>query len=348
MNIALIFGISGQDGAYLSQLLLDKGYSVHGTDRAGVSINVENLEYLGIDHEIHLHDVDLSNYGNVLELIQKIKPTEIYNFAAISSVGQSFQSPISTTEINGLSALVLLEAVRRSDMKIKFFQASSSEMFGIPVTVPQNEKTQFYPRSPYASSKLFAHHSVINYREAFDLFGCSGIMFNHESPIRGMAFVTRKITHSLTMIKYGLQEKLILGNLSVKRDWGYAKEYVEAMWLMLQQDEPDDYVIATGETHSIREFTEVAAEYLGFSVDWNGSGINEKGVDQKTGDVLIEVSPEFFRPAEVGNIVGDVSKAARKLNWATKVKFNKLVKIMVDADIERIEKSLSKNSRPIS
>ena len=340
MKRAIILGISGQDGAYLADLLLEKGYEVHGTDRVEVPVNKESLAYLGIDEEIQYHNLDLSHYEDILNIIERLKPDEIYNLASISSVGQSFEYPILTTEINGLSALKLLEAVRRTDPSIRIFQASSSEMFGVPLSIPQSEKTEFYPRSPYANAKLFAHHSVINYREAFDLFTCSGIMFNHESPIRGLGFVTRKITHSMARIKYGLQDKLVLGNLSIKRDWGYAKEFVEAMWLMLQQKKPDDYVIATGETHSIREFAEITAGYLGYEIDWEGSGAGEKGIDKRTGVILIEVSSEFFRPTEVGNIIGDASKAARQLNWAPKTKFNKLIKLMIEADIQRIKKSL--------
>jgi GDPmannose 4,6-dehydratase len=337
MEKALIFGIGGQDGAYLSQLLLENGYEVHGTDRVGVPVDLSSFAYLGIEKEIRLHEVDLSDYEAVLTVIKDIKPSQIYNFAAISSVGQSFAYPLLTMEINGAATLKMLEAVRRTGLETRFFQASSSEMYGIPVTVPQCENTGFYPRSPYANAKLFAHHCVINYREAFDLFACSGIMFNHESPIRPPTFVTRKITQGLVGIKYGLQDQLVLGNLSVKRDWGYAREYVEAMWLMLKHDTPQDFVIATGEVHSIREFAEITAEYLGFSIEWHGSGADEKGIDTKTGKVLIEVSPEFFRPTEVGNIIGDASKAARELNWAPKTRFSKLVKLMVDADIRRIE-----------
>jgi GDPmannose 4,6-dehydratase len=341
MDKALICGISGQDGAYLSRLLLEKGYEVHGTDRPDIPVDITNLQILGIDSEIEYHSLDLSNYEAILKTVDRIMPDEVYNLAAISSVGKSFEFPILTAEINGLSSLKILECLRRTNSNTKFFQASSSEMYGIPLTAPQSELTEFYPKSPYASAKLFAHHSVINYREAYDLFACSGIMYNHESPLRGVEFVTRKITNSLARIKYDLQEKLVLGNLSVKRDFGYAKEYVEAMWLILQQKEADDFVVATGETHSIREFTEVAAEYLGYTIEWEESGSSEKGVDKKSGKILVEVSSEFFRPTEVGNIIGDASKAARKLNWAPKVNFEKLVKIMVDADIDLVQKSLT-------
>jgi GDPmannose 4,6-dehydratase len=334
---ALITGIAGQDGAYLSKLLLEKGYQVYGMDRQDIELDTRRLKTLGIDHKIQVCAFDIQNFDEILNTFEKIKPDEVYNLAAQSSVGASFEKPLQTAEATGISTLKMLEAIRKSNHEIRFYQASTSEMFGKVREIPQNENTPFYPRSPYATAKLFAHCSTVNYREAYNLFACSGILYNHESPLRGLGFVTRKITHGLTQIKYNLQDTLLLGNLSVKRDWGYAPEYVDAMWRMLQQDEPDDYVIATGEIHSIRDFVQVAAQHLGFEIEWVGEGVDEKGIDRNTGDTLIEVSEEFFRPTEVDDVVGDASKAYQNLGWQSKVGFSEMIKRMIDVDIKEIE-----------
>jgi len=338
MKRALITGIRGQDGAYLAKLLLEKGYEVFGADRRSGSSSNWRLRELGIEREVKIVYMDLLELTNIMRVIEEIKPDEVYNLAAQSFVQASFEMPILTSEVNALGVLRLLEALRMIKSDAKFYQASTSEMFGKAQAIPQGEKTPFYPRSPYGVSKLFAHWITVNYREAYGMFACSGILFNHESPLRGLEFVTRKITYTLARIKYGLEDKLILGNLEAKRDWGYAPEYVEAMWLMLQQDEPDDYVIATGETHSVREFVERAAEICGFDLVWEGEGVNTKGVDRKTGKVIVEVSPEFYRPAEVDILVGDYSKARKKLGWKPKTKFEDLVRIMMEADLERVKK----------
>ena len=333
---ALITGVAGQDGAYLSRLLLEKGYTVFGMDRSDIEMDKGNLAFLGIDKEIQYCSFNLLDYSDICNALNTIKPAEIYNLAGLSSVSMSFREPILTAESNGLSTLKILEAIRHTDPAIRFYQASSSELFGKTDISPQNEKTPFYPRSPYASAKLFAHCSTINYREAYNLFACAGIMYNHESPLRGLAFVTRKITNSMVKIKNGFQAKLYLGNLSAKRDWGYAEDYVKAMWLMLQQREPDDFVIATGKMHNIRDFVEASANCVGIGIEWSGAGVDEKGVNKLTGETLIEVSPEFFRPTDVDNSVGDASKAAEKLNWRTKVSFEEMVEIMVKEDIKAL------------
>jgi len=335
---ALITGIRGQDAAYLAKLLLEKGYEVVGTDRRSGDSSWWRLKELGIENEVKIVYMDLMELTNVIDIIKKLQPDELYNLAAQSFVKASFDQPYVTTEVNALGVLRLLEAIRHFSSHTKFYQASTSEMFGKVQTMPQSEKTPFYPRSPYAVAKLFGHWITINYRESYNMFTCSGILFNHESPLRGLEFVTRKITHSVVKIKYGLQEKLVLGNLEAKRDWGYAPEYVEAMWLMLQQSEPDDYVIATGETHTVREFVEHAFKYIGIDINWQGKEINEKGIDNSTGKVLVEVSKEFFRPAEVNILVGDYSKAKNKLGWKPKTKFVTLVEIMMDAEMKRISK----------
>jgi len=338
MKRALITGIRGQDGAYLAKLLLEKGYEVFGADRRSGDSSFWRLKELGIEKEVKIVYMDLLELTNILRVLEKIQPDEVYNLAAQSFVQVSFEMPILTAEVNALGVLRLLEAIRVINPKIKFYQASTSELFGKVQQIPQNEKTPFYPRSPYGVSKLFGHWITVNYREAYGIFACSGILFNHESPLRGLEFVTRKITYTLARIKYGLEEKLILGNLEAKRDWGYAPEYVEAMWLMLQQDEPDDYVIATGETYSVREFVERAAEICGFDLVWEGEGVNTRGIDRKSGKVIVEVSPEFYRPAEVDILVGDYSKAREKLGWSPKTKFEELVRIMTEADLERVKR----------
>ncbi len=337
MKKALITGITGQDGAYLSKLLLDKGYEVYGAFRRTSDLHLNRLKYLGIDEKIQYLPLELLEFTNIYKAIDRIQPDEFYNLGAQSFVALSFEEPIFTTDVTALGPLRILEAIRAVNPRIKFYQASSSEMFGKVQAVPQDEKTPFYPRSPYSIAKLAAHWMTVNYREGYKLFTCSGILFNHESPLRGLEFVTRKITLGVARIKHGLQEKLILGNLDSKRDWGYAPEYVEAMWLMLQQPEPDDYVVATGESHAIRDFVENAFQAVGVEIVWNGAEVTEKGVDRKTGKVLIEVSPEFFRPTEVDALIGNPRKAMEKLGWKPKIKFRDLVRIMVEADLKRVD-----------
>jgi GDPmannose 4,6-dehydratase len=338
MKKALITGIRGQDGAYLSKLLLEKGYKVYGADRRSGDSSLWRLKELGIDKKIHHIYMDLLEYSNIVDVIKEIKPDELYNLAAQSFVAASFKQPLLTAEIDALGVLRILEAVRLFSPKTKVYQASTSEMFGKVQSIPQNEKTPFYPRSPYAVSKLFAHWICVNYRESYDLFVCSGILFNHESPLRGIEFVTRKVSYTVARIYNGFDEKIVVGNLDSKRDWGYAEEYVYGMWLMLQQKKADDYVLATGETHTVREFIEKAFETVGINIVWKGKGVDEKGYDKKTGKVLVEVSKEFYRPAEVDLLLGDPSKAEKELGWKAKTKFEELVKMMVSADIERIKK----------
>ncbi len=336
MKKALITGIRGQDGAYLAKLLLDKGYKVYGADRRSGDSSLWRLKELGIENKIEHIYMDLLEYSNIIDVIKKIKPDEIYNLAAQSFVQASFDQPILTAEIDAMGVLRMLEAVRLFSPKTRFYQASTSEMFGKVQAVPQNEKTPFYPRSPYGVSKLFGHWMVINYRESYGLFACAGILFNHESPLRGVEFITRKITYNIAKIKYGLCDKIQVGNLDSKRDWGYAKEYVEGMWLMLQQKNPDDYVLATNETHSIRELIEYAFEYAGINIKWKGKGLNEKGVDRKTGKTLIEVSERYYRPAEVDLLLGEAKKAEKVLGWKLKTKFKELVRMMIEADLKRV------------
>jgi len=338
MKKALITGITGQDGAYLTKFLLDKGYEVYGAFRRTPDLNLNGLKYVGVDDKVNYLPLELLEFTNIYRALEKIQPDEIYNLGAQSFVALSFEEPLFTVDVTALGPLRVLEAIRAVNPSIKFYQASSSEMFGKAQAIPQNEKTPFYPRSPYAASKVFGHCITVNYRESYGIFACSGILFNHESPLRGLEFVTRKITYSIARIKLGLTAELKLGNLDSKRDWGYAPEYVEAMWLMLQHKEPDDYVVATGETHSIREFVEHAFRYAGFDIAWEGKGMEEKGLDKKTGKTLLEISPEFFRPAEVDILQGDYSKAREKLGWRPKTNFEDLAGIMVEADIKRIEK----------
>jgi len=337
---ALITGIRGQDGAYLAKLLIEKGYKVYGADRRSGNSSFWRLKELGIEKHVKIIYMDLLELTNIIRVIKEIQPDEVYNLAAQSFVQVSFEMPIFTAEINALGVLRLLEALRLHKPDAKFYQASTSEMFGKAQEIPQKETTCFYPRSPYGVAKLFGHWITVNYRESWGMFACSGILFNHESPLRGIEFVTRKITYHLAEIKYGLRDKLILGNLDAKRDWGYAPEYVEAMYFMLQQDEPDDYIIATGETHSVKEFVEKAAQVAGFDVEWEGEGLNTKGIDRKTGKVIVEVSSEFYRPAEVEILVGDYSKAKKKLGWEPRTKFEDLVRIMMEADLERVRKEI--------
>lgn len=342
-KIALITGITGQDGAYLAEFLLDKGYIVHGIKRRSSSFNTSRIDHLYKDpHEknvnFFMHHGDLTDSTNLIRIIQETQPDEIYNLAAQSHVQVSFESPEYTANSDALGTLRLLEAIRILGLenKTKFYQASTSELYGKVQEIPQKETTPFYPRSPYAAAKLYAYWITINYREAYGMFACNGILFNHESPIRGETFVTRKITMAVAKIKKGLQDKLYLGNLDAKRDWGFAGDYVEAMWLMLQQDEPDDFVIATGETHSVREFVELAFMEVGIEVDWKGEGVDEVGMDRESGNVLIEIDPRYYRPTEVEILIGDPSKAKEKLGWKSKVGLRELVKMMVDEDLENV------------
>lgn len=336
MKKALITGIRGQDGAYLAKLLLQKGYEVYGADRRSGDSSFWRLKELGIERDVRIKYMDLLELTNIMRVVEKIMPDEVYNLAAQSFVQASFEQPILTADIDAMGVLRLLEAVRTIKSDARFYQASTSEMFGKVQEMPQTEKTPFYPRSPYGVAKLFGHWMVVNYRESYNMFACSGILFNHESPLRGLEFITRKLTYGIAQIKHGAQDKIVVGNLDSKRDWGFAKEYVEAMWLMLQQSEPDDYVIATNETHSVREFVEFAFKYAGFDIEWKGKGLEEKGIDKKTGRILVEISPEFFRPAEVDILIGDPSKAKKKLGWQPKTKFEELARIMVEADIKSL------------
>lgn len=333
---AFITGITGQDGSYLAELLLSKGYEVHGAIRRSSVFNTERID--PIFDEIHAHYSDLTDSSSLNRLIEKIKPDEIYNLGAQSHVKVSFEVPEYTAETDAVGTLRILDAIRESGVRSKFYQASTSEMFGgLPETVPQNEKTPFHPRSPYGVAKLYAHWITVNYREAYRLFACSGILFNHESPRRGKTFVTRKITLAAAGIKHGLQEKLTLGNLDAKRDWGYAPDYVEAMWLMMQAEQPDDYVVATGETHTVREFCERAFAAVGIPLVWKGDGVDEKGVDAKTGKTLIEIDPRYFRPAEVCVLLGDSTKARKQLGWKPTVKFDELVHKMAENDLKAVK-----------
>lgn len=343
MKKALITGITGQDGSYLAELLLEKGYEVHGVIRRSSSFNTARIDHLyqdphNKDVRLFLHFGDITDSSNISRLIEQIKPDEIYNLAAQSHVKVSFEIPEYTAETAGLGTLRILDAIKEKELKTKFYQASSSEMFGKVQETPQTEDTPFYPRSPYGVAKLFAHWITKNYRESYNLFAVSGILFNHESPRRGSTFVTKKISEALVKIKNGQQEKLYLGNLDARRDWGYAKDYVYGMWLMLQQDIPDDYVLATGETHSVREFVEIAAKYLDMEIIWEGEGSNEKGINKKTGKTIVEIDPEYFRPAEVDLLLGNPEKAKKGLGWEPKVKFEELIKIMVEEDLKNIKK----------
>lgn len=339
---ALITGITGQDGAYLAEFLLNKGYIVHGIKRRSSSFNTERVDHLYKDpHDrnvnFFMHYGDLTDSTNLIRIIQETQPDEVYNLAAQSHVQVSFETPEYTANSDAVGTLRLLEAIRilGLEKKTKFYQASTSELYGKVQEIPQNEKTPFYPRSPYGAAKLYAYWITINYREAYNMFACNGILFNHESPIRGETFVTRKITMAVARIKKGLQKKLYIGNLDAKRDWGFAGDYVKAMWLMLQQDEPDDFVIATGKSHSVREFAELAFKEVGIGIEWRGTGVDEVGVNSANGDVLIEIDPRYFRPTEVDILVGDPSKARDKLGWEAKVGFEELVKMMVEGDMKQ-------------
>lgn len=346
MKKALITGITGQDGAFLAELLIEKGYEVHGLRRRSSLFNTERIDHLYADiHEddvkMFLHFGDMTDTASVLNVVQKVEPDEIYNLAAQSHVAVSFEVPEYTADTDALGALRVLEAIRilRRTESTRFYQASSSELYGFVQESPQKETTPFYPRSPYAVAKLYAYWITVNYRESYGMFACNGILFNHESPIRGETFVTRKITRALTRIKLGLARTLYLGNLDALRDWGHAKDYVEMQWLMLQQDRPQDYVIATGHQCSVREFVEEACVFLGIEVTWKGVGINEKGYDQ-AGNCIVQVDERYYRPAEVDTLLGDSSKAFRELGWKPKISFNKLVEEMVASDLRKAEKEL--------
>ena len=343
MKKALITGITGQDGSYLTELLLEKGYEVHGIIRRQSSQNTERIDHVLNDSafakRVFLHYGDLTDSSNAHGLIQEIRPDEVYNLAAQSHVAVSFEVPEYTAEATGVGTIRLLEAVRQSGLSIRFYQASTSELFGgLPETAPQSEATPFYPKSPYGAAKLYSFWITKNYRESYDMFAVNGILFNHESPRRGETFVTRKITIAAAKIMAGKQEKLSLGNLDAKRDWGFAGDYVEGMWRMLQQDTPDDYVLATNETHTVREFAELTFRELGVELRWQGAGIEEKGYDAKTERLLVDVDPQFFRPAEVELLWGNPSKAEKELGWHRKVSFPALVRMMVQSDVEKYGK----------
>lgn len=339
---ALITGITGQDGSYLAELLLEKGYEVHGIIRRSSSFNTGRIEHILRDpHErnvrLFLYYGDLSDTSSLNRILEKVRPDEIYHLGAQSHVRVSFDIPEYTADVDALGTLRMLDAIRETGIKTRFYQASSSEMFGKVAEIPQKETTPFHPRSPYGCAKVFGFWIAKNYRESYGLFAVNGILFNHESPRRGETFVTRKVTAGLSRIKNGLQDKIYLGNLDAKRDWGYAKEYVEGMWRMLQQNEPDDYILATGETHSVRELVEEAGRVLGMDIVWKGKGLKEKGLDKKTGKTIVEIDPHYYRPAEVDILIGDASKAKKKLGWKAKVRFKDLIRIMVEADLRLLE-----------
>ncbi len=336
---AIVTGITGQDGAYLAQLLLEKNYIVYGTYRRTSSVNFWRIEELGIDkhQNLNLVEYDLTDLSASIRLIEKTQAAEVYNLAAQSFVGVSFEQPLTTAEITGLGAVNLLEAIRIVNPKIRFYQASTSEMFGKVQAVPQVEDTPFYPRSPYGAAKLYAHWMTINYRESYNIFGCSGILFNHESPLRGREFVTRKITDSAAKIKLGKLEVLELGNLDAKRDWGFAKEYVEGMWLMLQADEPDTYILATNRTETVRDFVDLAFKAVDIKLDWQGQAENEIGICQNSGKSIVKINPKFYRPAEVDLLIGNPLKAQQKLGWESKTSLEDLCSMMVKADLVRNE-----------
>lgn len=337
MKKALITGITGQDGSYLAEVLLEKGYSVHGIIRRSSSPNLDRIRHL--EGKITLHEGDLSDSFSLKKIIEKVSPDEVYNLAAMSHVKVSFEMPEYTADVDGIGVLRILDAIKGHNPKIRFYQASTSELFGKVREIPQSEKTPFYPRSPYGAAKLYGFWIVVNYREAYGMYACNGILFNHESPRRGETFVSRKISLAVTRIAAGLQEKLLLGNLDAKRDWGYAKDFVEGMWLMLQQDTPEDFVLATGKTTTVRSFVEMAFREAGISIEWRGSGIDEKGYSSE-GKLLVEVSPEFFRPSEVELLIGDASKARLKLGWNPRTSVQELVKMMVDSDRDAFQKDL--------
>ena len=347
MKKALITGITGQDGAYLSEFLMQKNYEIHGIKRRSSTFNTQRIDHLYKDphsenNKIILHYGDLTDASNLIRLVQKIKPDEIYNLGAQSHVRVSFEIPEYTANTDGIGTLRLLEAIHILGMekKIRFYQASSSEIFGKVQEIPQNEKTPFYPRSPYAIAKLFAYWITINYRESYGMYACNGILFNHESPLRGETFVTRKVTMAAARILLGLQDKLYMGNIDASRDWGFAGDYVELMWLMLQQEKPDDYVIATGETTTVRDFINMTFREIGIDLVWQGKGVNEKGINKKNSKVIIEIDPRYFRPTEVDLLIGDPSKARNKLGWEPKVKLPELIKMMIKYDMDLVKREI--------
>jgi len=351
-RVAFITGVTGQDGAYLAELLLGKGYVVHGVKRRSSSFNTERVDHLYHDpHEggvrFFLHYGDMTDATNLIRIVQDVRPTEIYNLAAQSHVQVSFETPEYTANADALGTLRLLEAIRilRMQDDVRFYQASTSELYGKASEVPQRETTPFYPRSPYGAAKLYGYWITVNYREAYGMHASNGILFNHEGPTRGETFVTRKITRAVAAIEYGLQEKLFIGNLDAKRDWGHARDFVEGMWLILQQPHPDDYVLATGETHSVREFVEKAFAHVGRRIEWIGSGRDEKGMEPSTGRILVEIDPRYFRPTEVDLLCGDASRARAKLGWSHKVKFDALVREMVDSDLEKVTHEEGRHNR---
>jgi GDPmannose 4,6-dehydratase len=351
-RVALITGVTGQDGAYLAELLLVKGYTVHGTKRRSSSFNTERVDHLFHDpHEtgvpFFLHYGDMTDATNLIRIIQETQPDEIYNLAAQSHVLVSFETPEYTANADALGTLRLLEAIRILGMekRVRFYQASTSELYGLAREVPQRETTPFYPRSPYGAAKLYAYWITVNYREAYGIHASNGILFNHEGPTRGETFVTRKITRAVAAIELGFQDKLYIGNLEARRDWGHARDYVEGMWLIVQQPEPDDYVLATGENHSIREFIEKAFARVGRRIAWKGEGTGERGFDAATGKVLVEIDPRYFRPTEVESLMGDASKARQKLGWHHKVSFAQLVEEMVDADLKVVRNEHARRDR---
>lgn len=358
-KVALITGVTGQDGSYLAELLIEKGYHVHGIIRRSSSFNTGRIEHLYLDSaikdmhlksQITLHYGDLTDSSNIIRIIEESNPDEIYNLGAQSHVKVSFEVPEYTADVDGIGTLRILEAVRLLGLekKVRIYQASTSELYGKVIETPQSETTPFYPRSPYGVAKMYGYWITKNYREAYNMFACNGILFNHESPRRGETFVTRKITLAAARIAQGMQERLYLGNLDSKRDWGYAKEYVECMWLMLQHEKPEDFVIATGETHSVRSFVDLAFKGVGIELEWQGSGVNEKGIDKRTGNIIVEVDPEYFRPTEVDLLLGDPSKAKKLLGWnPSKTNYEELVKIMTDADMKYVKEfahTLGQNS----
>jgi len=337
---ALVTGISGQDGAYLAKLLLQKGYKVIGGERRNASSTLWRLNELGISNDIEIVDFELSEFTNIFRVIDKFQPNEIYNLASQSFVAASFELPTMTSDVTGLGVVRVLESIRQINRDIKFYQASSSEMFGKVSETPQNENTKFSPRSPYGVAKLYGHWITINYRESYNLFACSGILFNHESPLRGYQFVTRKITIALSRIKLGLQNVLELGNIESKRDWGFAGDYVKGMYMMLNYTKPDDYVLSTNETHSVREFIEVACKNLSIDLEWKGKGVDEIGIDKSSGKVIITINPKFYRPAEVDLLLGDSNKARNILGWKNNTSFQELVSMMVKSDYDQAKKEI--------
>jgi len=342
MKKALITGVTGQDGSYLAELLLKKNYKVHGIIRRSSSFNTGRIDHIIKDEKykdrFFFHHGDVTDASSLNRILEKIQPDEIYNLAAQSHVKVSFEIPDYTAQVDALGTLRFLDAIRETGIKVKFYQASTSELFGKAQEIPQTEKTPFYPRSPYGVAKLYGYWIIVNYREAYNLFACNGILFNHESPRRGETFVTRKITRAVARIVEGLQDILLLGNLNAKRDWGYAPEYVEGMWMMLQQNKPGDYVMATGENHTIREFTELAFNELDMNIEWQGCGEEEAGIDSKTGKRIIGIDEKYYRPTEVEQLLGDATKAKKELGWEPRTSFKKLVKIMVHSDWEKVKR----------